>query len=283
MSYREGSVRSGVWKLRAASGDYFLKLHAELRKWHPEVYAYHNWVNAIRPSVPELVAVIEGEGYQGVLITALEGQPLRDRELPLAQVLAVYREAGELARRMHDSTVGSWFGVPRADGQPYGKSWDDPVAFMKAEFDFWCGKLLQPSSDLDERERALAHWMLDRLDVYAGECPIPIHRDYQPINWLVDEAGQFTGVIDFECMQWSLRIDPFFSLWSKHFRQTPGVEEAFCSGYGRNIALENPEQYRVFKVHVGLCTLQYGTALGDAQMLQTGHAMLREIMDDERR
>jgi Ser/Thr protein kinase RdoA (MazF antagonist) len=279
-SYRDGSVRTQVWKVGAASGDYYLKLHAEKRKWHPEVFAYRHWVQANAPYVPELVAVFEEEDYQGILITALKGRPLREIDLPSEQACAVYRQVGQLARQMHDQAPGTWLGVPRADGAPLADAWGDPAAYMAAEFSCWCGKVVQPGGGLDDRELALAQWALDHLDVFGGERPVPIDRDCMPKNWLVDGNGLLSGLIDFECMRWGLRIEAFFILWSKYFRQTPGSESAFFTGYGRDLVKERPDQFRIFKIYMGLCSIEYGRQVADEDMVRRGHRMLYEADHD---
>lgn len=43
-SYREGSSRTGVWRIRSKTEkqDYFVKSHSRKTRWHPEVFAYEN-------------------------------------------------------------------------------------------------------------------------------------------------------------------------------------------------------------------------------------------------
>ncbi|KKK59884.1 hypothetical protein LCGC14_3029890, partial [marine sediment metagenome] len=97
-NYRKHSERTGVWRIQAAGGMRFLKIHKEKRKWHPEVYAYQNWTSAYEPYVPQLIAVYESPEAQGVLLSEVEGQLLRQADLPEKQVLRVYETAGRLAR-----------------------------------------------------------------------------------------------------------------------------------------------------------------------------------------
>lgn len=57
--HREHGARTGVWKIGTSSGSYFLKLHKEERKWHPEVYAYNHCASSYKPYLPQLVGVFQ--------------------------------------------------------------------------------------------------------------------------------------------------------------------------------------------------------------------------------
>jgi hypothetical protein len=87
-THRAPGARSGVWRLQASSGRYFLKLHKEPRHWHPEVYAYRQWARALLPLVPELVGAYHDEVTPGILITELAGIPLREASISRAKTLA---------------------------------------------------------------------------------------------------------------------------------------------------------------------------------------------------
>ncbi|MCD4670475.1 MAG: aminoglycoside phosphotransferase family protein, partial [Actinomycetia bacterium] len=129
-NYRKHSERTGVWRIQAAGGMSFLKIHKEKRKWHPEVYAYQNWASAYEPYVPRLIAVYESPEAQGVLMSGVEGQPLRQADLPEKQVLLAYETAGRLARQTHTLEVGPFFGLPDCKGRPQGETITDPVEYM---------------------------------------------------------------------------------------------------------------------------------------------------------
>ncbi|GIO83242.1 hypothetical protein J25TS5_01740 [Paenibacillus faecis] len=117
---RPKSSRTGVWKLSSNIDHkyYYLKTYSRKQRWHPEVYAYQNWVGHLKPYVPEMIKAFEGDGWQGILITSVEGTIMRDTRLDPAAVEDAYCKAGEITRILHDSQIGEWFGRPDQNGTP---------------------------------------------------------------------------------------------------------------------------------------------------------------------
>ncbi|RRJ61709.1 hypothetical protein EHV15_01000 [Paenibacillus oralis] len=82
-NYRPNSTRTGVWKIQSIKDNkyYYLKTYSRVQRWHPEVFAYRNWINHLRPYVPELIETFEGENWQAILITSLSGTIMREVNL----------------------------------------------------------------------------------------------------------------------------------------------------------------------------------------------------------
>ena len=278
-AYRAHSARTGVWRLRRGTDSVFLKLHKEKPKWHHEVWAYRQWAAAHGAHVPRLLAVYEAEDAQGIIISALEGTPLKDVTLDRPRTLNAYEVAGRIARRVHESQTGSWFGLTDCRGQPLQFAYHDAVSYMKADLDHWANlDKLETLGCLLPDEKALARWAHDHVEVYRDEAAIPINNDYSPKNWLVGDQGEFVGIIDLECMQWGLRVDSFAELWLKYFPGHPDLEDAFFAGYGSAPRQEKPDQAAGVQIKIGLANVIWGTEAGQPQAVERGRRLLRRVL-----
>ncbi len=278
--HREHSAGTGVWKIGTSLGSYFLKLHKEEKKWHPEVYAYNNWSSSYKPYLPELVGVFQENNIQGVLVTAIDGVPLRDIDLPESKILNVYSCAGKLARNLHSSERGAWFGIPDSKGRPLSEHYGEPVEYMRADFNRWFSKALTLDS-LSKRELKLAHWALDNVSVFSQEPPIPINEDYTPGNWLVNQQGEFVGVVDFECMYWGIEVDSFAILWERYFPRSPEAERAFFEGYGMNPSSERPLQVKHVCIKIGIADVVWGIEKNKKKNVELGRRILEAVQIQE--
>ncbi|RLT40595.1 MAG: aminoglycoside phosphotransferase family protein [Chloroflexi bacterium] len=222
--------RTGALRLRAESGDYYLKIHREQAGWHNEVHAYRAWASAFGGFAPRLLAAHDAEPL-ALLLSALPGRILEEVRLPAAQELAVWRRAGEALAALHTCAAGDFFGPCLRDGSPAGKRLTAAQAYVGAELEGWlergmrAGCLTGDEMVLVERARGL-------LAAFAGERPLPCHRDYGPANWLVDGDGRWAGVIDFEFAHWDVRVADFTRYPNWEWLLRPALTEAFDAGYG---------------------------------------------------
>jgi len=275
-NYRVQGARTMVWKVTNGSKSFILKLYRKKRKWHPEVYAYSNWVTEYAPYAPELITVIEHEDIQGILTSEISGVPLRQLQMPDPVKAEVFFRAGQLAGNLHRCQPGKWFGIPDSQGFPLQDCFNDPVTAMKTDFQRWFTKAIDLHC-LEKTEIAIGEWALDQMGVFAGERPLPINQDYTPGNWLIDEQGNLVGVIDFECMLWGVRVNSFGLLWHRYFPQNPQLENAFWEGYGVNPWNTDPIQVGIVCIQIGMADIALGTEYNNEQNILSGRQMIRRM------
>ncbi|HSR83049.1 MAG TPA: aminoglycoside phosphotransferase family protein [Streptosporangiaceae bacterium] len=207
----------------SAGATWFLKQHKDHERYLAEVTAYHRWVPALRGPAPRLRA--SDDSLHAVILSPVPGESPAwpaaasddgDDERRASEA-AVQHGAGALLRELHD-------------GQP-ALPWDDFGAAMAEEFD----QLVPFAAGLlTSGELAAARSQVKELTGQQCAGRVACHRDYTPRNWLVDAGTVY--VIDFE---WS-RLDVWVSdmarlhldIWAKR----PDLQDAFMSGYGRELA-----------------------------------------------
>lgn len=278
--HRQGSSRTGVWKIQAAQDQtcYYLKTHSRIQRWHPEVYAYNHWVNALKPYVPELIAAFEGVGWQAILISALDGVTMREANLKPAERYTAYNKAGQLIRQLHDSQTGDWFGRPDKDGNPielYHHA--DPVVYIRSTLEDMAGKCMELNL-LQPAELELLEWALQNAGVFEGSKPVPISWDSTPGNWLVDSNGILTGLIDFENMLWGVDIDHFSVLLEKYFIKDERAKVAFFEGYGDEILTQKQIHIRICCIKLALGDLYWGTQNNMPKVIANGRKLLASLL-----
>jgi fructosamine-3-kinase len=251
-AHRIGSARTGVWHVQSGKGKYFFKINRRRSRWGTEVFAYKNWTSAIEPYVPTLVAVFDDGNNPGILLSEMFGIPLSETGFNEFAVRNAYYKAGMLLRRLHESMSGDWFGCVDDKGLPI--DWSGNPLSLEMQHDLPGQKLdvltkILKSSDsfncFDQSERQILQWAIESVECYASEKPIPTSEDYTPGNWLVDNNGELTAIIDFENMLWGDRMFPFARLLNDYFPHYPNGEKAFYDGYGSCPPDEQPDQAKI--------------------------------------
>lgn len=215
---------SVVLRLRdVAGGTWFVKRHADRDRHSAEVLAYRQWVPALRANAPRLRAV--NDSLATIILTAVPGKPApwpgtdaqALSETARAAELALHRQAGRLLFRFHQA-------------QPPVR-WESFGATKLAEFD----ALAPPATALlGKRELALARAEVEALT--ALPCPdrVPCHRDYTPRNWVVSDG--VPHVVDFELARLDAALADLSRLHLGIWRTRPDLQEAFLTGYGRQLS-----------------------------------------------
>lgn len=239
---------------------------------------YEKWVEAYAPFAPVLRSVYEDTKRQGILITVLPGEPLRDRFLDDRATKAVYQQAGVLCRRLADFATSERFGMTNSDGTPVdyqgnaaGEVLYDPVKYVQHSFLEVYDRVRRLNALLPE-EAKIADSALDTMDVFKGERPVLVNGDYTPGNWLVESDGKFTGVIDLEHVSWNLEVSAFTRLQSDYFPKFPSAELVFFEGYGGGLTREKHLQARIFRIMQALYNLMYGTRSDKIRFLKRGRS-----------
>lgn len=278
-NYRVQGARTSVWKIASQEKKFIVKFHHRKEKWHPEVFAYTQWTSAYAPYAPTLIGVLEDDDTQGIIITEIQGIPLREMSLSDKTKAEVYFQAGKLAGNLHRCAPGEWFGRPDQKGSPLKDKIDDPVTAIKNDFLRWYTKALDLQC-LENTEVTLCEWALANLSVFADELPLPINEDYTPGNWLVDQAGKLSGIIDFECMEWGLRMDSFAMLWEKYFPQNALFEEAFWDGYGTDLKRVYPLKVFIVCLKIGIADIALGTEYNNSWNINMGRNLIRSVAEN---
>ncbi|WP_069651031.1 aminoglycoside phosphotransferase family protein [Caloranaerobacter ferrireducens] len=279
INHREGSKRTGVWKIRSLLNQrcYYVKTHSRKSRWHPEVFAYRNWISEILPYAPELIESFEGDDWQGILITSLDGVTMREANLSRKQEEEAYYKAGELTKLLHTKFKGTYFGRPDCNGNPIEIfHHTDPVYYIKKSLiDLYeKGKKL---NCFNSKESFLAEWAIENVDIFKSTHPVPISWDSTPNNWLINKHGEFIGMIDFENMLWGIPADNFTILFERYFPQSPKGKEAFFRGYGLNDIKDMKLQIKITCIKMGLADLVWGLENKDDRVIKLGKQMLEYI------
>lgn len=241
-----------AWIRDALGRGYVAKLHPGAEKHRREVHAYRCWAPALGASAARLVAA--DPDTMAILVTALPGHPCQG-----AGDIPAHRQAGALLRVLHDSEP------PRP--------LDGFQGWLTSRISWWLersGPLL-PAGDKQAIDQHLA--ALHALGAPSGG---PCHLDYQPRNWLVDQAGVLR-VIDFEHARFGLQARDFVRLQFRFWASRPDLRAAFFDGYGRCLTETEEQIIRHCGAIDALTALVRGTQAGDAAMIAHGRATLRQL------
>ncbi|MFZ1754242.1 MAG: aminoglycoside phosphotransferase family protein, partial [Caldilineaceae bacterium] len=248
--------RTSTYRLRTDSGICYLKVHNDPAHWHNEVHGYRAWAGAFGPNAPRLLAVRD-KAPLALVVTALPGQILDEVRLPAIQEQKVWQEAGKALAVLHKSATGAFFGPCREDGRPAGAVVTDAQVYIGAELESW-QRRGEAIGCLTPDEMAIVAGASSLLPAFAGEKPIPCHRDYGPANWLVTKEGVWSGVIDFEFAQWDVRMADFTRYPNWEWIDRPDLIEAFHTGYGRAFTPAEESQRLVCHVLYSLAAVVWG-------------------------
>jgi Ser/Thr protein kinase RdoA (MazF antagonist) len=248
-------VGTAVARVTVASGEKFVvKQHRGRVKHDREVYAYRHWTRVLGSSAPSLVAI--DTPAMIVITTALPGQPY-----PGEGTAAIFRQAGALLRRFHDAGPPSelvWFHDWLQDRARY---WTSQAGTLLSGAD--AGVVTSHLAALCE-----------------GPVPrgSPCHLDFQPRNWLVNQAGD-VSLIDFEHSRIDLTARDFVRLRFRIWAARPDLQHAFFDGYGRPLTEAEDELVWHLGALDALTGLARGHQTGDRELTASGLATLRQLRD----
>jgi aminoglycoside phosphotransferase (APT) family kinase protein len=181
--------------------------------------------------IPELLALLDGEGWTVAVTRRLPGAPgLRLYELPPAELPPVFRALGRTLARVHDITIAQ---VEACGGAaaPHDSQLTAHSSRSRTEHSVLStqhSRLAELPLDEDLRAAltaALAHKAWRTAD------PRLVHGDAGLHNILWD--GCVTGLLDWEWASWgSPLVDLAWVAWTMRFRQVPAeCWEGFLAGY----------------------------------------------------
>jgi len=279
--------RTQTWRVKTRSDVYYFKLYESRLNWQHEIFAYKNWSGAYAPNVPVLCGEFENDTLPGILVTGIDGNPLREGNYSSEEIAAVYEFAGRLCRHLEEYAVGLRFGLPKYDNYQWSIldhriypqiTSDNPVEYVRNRY----LTLLESAKKfhaLDPQEMEITLEALDLIDVFSGEKPVPVNSDFTPGNWLVNKYNRFAGVIDLESITWDVPIFSLTRLISKYFPFQENGRKAFYRGYQGNLELEKPEQVRIVIIMDGLRYLIKGFDDNNLQNISRGRNIFQLIKE----
>lgn len=275
--YRDDSSRTGVIEIKAQGKRMFIKIHNRLSRWSAEVYAYQNWMKVLSPYVPTLLNTFKGESL-GIIISPIKGRTVNEYEIKDMKKLSnIYYLAGKLLRKLHESFKGTYFGTPAVDGTPFEANVPtNPEYYIASSMK----NILQSGYDshiFDNSDKKLVEWCIKNCDVFKGSLPVPTNWDFSPQNWMVDENGVFTGLIDFENMLWGIDVDSFGVIIERYTYDKPSLRQACFDGYGLENNSENQLKIFIASVKVGIADVCYGSNTNNERFERTGKYLLNKL------
>ncbi len=252
--------RGLVVGLRTPSLLRVLKVPVTARGAQAERWAYREWAPVLGDEAPRLVAYREG-APPALILTAMDGHPAPDDGT--AWRPATLRRAGAALARLHGVALPA---PADADGAA--------VDHVSAVLEDWLGEGLAAGA-LDAEEVALARAALDDVACFSGEPGVACHGDYRPANWLVDGAGGWVGMVDFEHSRLGPAALDVTAFWDATFGTNPELGAAFLDGYGRRAGDER--RLRIGRVAAALARVVGGTMAGAAEPVAAGRSALRAL------
>lgn len=248
--------RTTVCRLRTSTGHAYVKVYQDRAVWEPEVHGYERWARAFAGRTPALLGVYDA-GPFAVLVSDMGGTNLEDAALPVAKQRDAWRAAGEALTALHELAVGHHFGPCSRDGGSVGPPVADAVEYIAASYADLVERgargawLTAPELAVIERARAM-------IPAFDGEPAVPCHRDYCPVNWIVDADGEWIGVIDYEFSRWDVRVADFSRYPDWDWMLRPDLTDAFFEGYGRALSSVERDQLLVARVEYALGAVVWG-------------------------
>jgi Ser/Thr protein kinase RdoA (MazF antagonist) len=268
--------RTSVCRLRSPSGYCYVKIHRERPSWETEVHGYERWAPAFGSCAPRLLAVHE-DGPFVLLVSELDGELMDNKRLTVSQEEAAWHDAGEALAALHGLAQGEGFGPCKRDGTSVGVPIRDVTEYVLAEL-VRQSDICRNAGCLSKEEWAVVHTAQEMASAFAGERPIPCHRDYGPANWLVTDDGVWAGVIDFEFAYWDVRVADFSRYPNWEWIHRPDLLEAFFDGYGRRLTAKEEQQLLVARVQYALSAINWGREHSYLGFVEEGRQALEYLL-----
>lgn len=264
--------RTTALKIGTSAGACYLKIHRNVDGWAQEVHGYEQWAHAFGERAPDLLHV-RAEAPLALVVSALPGDVLEHTRLDPGPERAVWRAAGKALAALHSLPPGKYFGPCCRDGRCAATPVADAVEYV-------AGNLRQnldrglAAGYLDPTEAAVVRAAIDRTPAFAGQRPVPCHRDYSPANWLVAPDGTWAGVIDFEFAHWDVAAADWTRYPDWDWIERPDLVEAFFDSYGQQPSAETQIQRLVGLVAYSLSAIVWGQANDYFGFAREGRAAL---------
>lgn len=257
---RENSV---VWEI-ADSDDrrWFVKQHPTPLFHAREVTAYREWTPALGPLRAPVLRGVDSDA-RAIVMSGLSGRIIKTLALDVTDEREVYRQLGELVRRLHEA-------VPR----------QDDLAGVGRVTDRVEEHLRRASGLVDAADAALVRRHAACLADIASLLPaMPSHGDLQPRNVIWDGTRRIVALIDFERAEFSPAVRDLVRLEYGPWDGRPDLREAFLVGYGRRLSDTEEQALACFAAIDAISGLQWGTRHGDGHLVVRARRTLVRLAD----
>ncbi|AOS62084.1 protein kinase family protein [Actinoalloteichus hymeniacidonis] len=248
-----------VLELAARDGALWIaKTSRQAVHYEREKAALRDWAPTLGDRAPQLVHV--DDEAQLLVMTRVPGAsaPTEAGE----QDPAIHRQAGELARGLHDC-------VP-----PYTDP--APSARLVAKLDRWIAIGVRAGL-LSSAEIDFAVRRVGELVALGPAVTVASHLDFQPRNWLVDASGTLR-LIDFGRAGRDRWLADTERMLPRYWRDRPELAAAFFTGYGRTPTDAELHAQRCQHAYGALSTIVWAHQHDDPGFLAEGRAQLAEQM-----
>jgi aminoglycoside phosphotransferase (APT) family kinase protein len=132
---------------------------------------------------------------------------------------------------------------------------------------------------LNDTETATVRAVQQLVPAFAGERPVPCHRDYYPGNWIVSSAGAFAGVFDFEFSAWDVAAADFTRSATWEWIERPELLRAMEEGYGIQPSTRWQEQLIVAHAQYALSAITWGAPHAFHGYVREGRVALARLAE----
>ncbi len=206
---------AGTRALRASTSDHgevIVKAHRSPERHTQEVHAYRTWIPALGDRAPRLLAT--NDDPPAIVVTAVPGVPLAERQLDPEAEQDAYRHAGQLLAALHAA------GPPRLE--------PDWTAWLAERAEYWIHRAGgQITASRRSEIRAHMRALRDLAPVSARPC----HLDFMPRNMIYSD-DRVVRLIDLEHSRYDLPARDLVRLATRIWPHHPDLADSFLDGYG---------------------------------------------------
>lgn len=170
---------------------------------------------------------------------------------PAETVPQTYRQAGELLARLHAA-------ASRVDGD--WESAEDARALARLDAEH----RIEPAVEAEVRRVLAAH-------EHPPARVVPTHGDFQPRNWVVDDAGT-VRLIDFGRFAWRPPATDLARLDAQQLAGRPDLTAAFVEGYGADP--RRGPGWRRARLREAIAAAVWSYQVGATALEAQGHRMI---------
>ncbi|MFD2763514.1 phosphotransferase enzyme family protein [Micromonospora eburnea] len=206
---------AGTRALRASTSDHgeiIVKAHRSPERHTQEVHAYHTWIPALGDRAPRLLATTDDP--PAIVVTAVPGVPLAERQLDPEAEQDAYRQAGQLLATLHAARP------PRLE--------PDWTAWLAERAEYW---IYRAGDQITASRRSEIRAHMQALRDLAPLPARPCHLDFMPRNMIYSDDG-VVRLIDFEHSRYDLPARDLVRLATRIWPLRPDLRDSFLDGHG---------------------------------------------------